>query len=77
MQKDVVIFTSPTCSYCHIAKDYFNEKGIAYTERNVGIDEEARSILRAKKIMGVPAIFIGDDVVIGFDKAKINELLGL
>lgn len=77
MQKKVVIFTSPTCTYCHIAKDYFKEKGIEYTERNIGTDESARAFLREKKIMGVPAIFIEEDVVIGFDQAKINELLGL
>lgn len=77
MEKKVVIFTSPTCTYCHVAKDYFKEKGIEYTERNVGTDESARAELREKKIMGVPAIFIDDEVVIGFDKAKIDELLGL
>ena len=73
--KNVTIYTSSSCSYCHAAKDYFNENNIHYTEKNVSEDPEARKTLIQKKIMGVPAIFIEDEVVVGFDKERINELL--
>ena len=73
--KNVTIYTSSSCSYCHAAKDYFNENNIPYTEKNVSEDPEARKTLIQQKIMGVPAIFIEDEVVVGFDKERINELL--
>ncbi len=75
--KNVVIYTSSTCHFCHQAMDYFVEKNIPYTEKNISTDPEARKFLMSNKIMGVPAIYIDDELVMGFDKAKINSLLGL
>lgn len=57
--------------------DYFKEKNVEFEERNVSTDTKARKELMSKGIMGVPAIFIGEDLVQGFDKKKIDELLGL
>lgn len=74
--KDVVIFSSNTCGYCHHAKAYFNEKGIKYTEKNVSTDPVARQELISNGFMGVPIIYIGDEVVQGFDKKRIEALLG-
>ncbi len=75
--KNVTIYTSSTCSYCHAAKDYFKENNIPYEEKNISEDPEARKVLMKNKIMGVPAIFIEEEIVVGFDKEKINQLLGL
>ena len=75
MDKKVVVFTSDTCGYCHMVKDYFNEINVSYEERNVSTDKEARKELMSKGFMGVPVVYINDDVVQGFDKAKIDELL--
>ena len=74
--KEVTIYSTPTCHFCHMAKDYFNENNIAYTEHNVASDLEQRKVMLDKSgQMGVPVITIGDDLIVGFDQAKIEELL--
>jgi glutaredoxin len=60
-----------------MAKDYLTEKGVAYTEKNVSTDIEARKELMSKGFMGVPVIYVGEEVIQGFNKAKLDELLGL
>ena len=74
--KKVTIYTTPTCVYCKAAKEFFQEKDIAYEEKNVAEDEKARNhMVQASGQMGVPVIEIGEDIVIGFDKTKLSELL--
>ncbi len=74
--KNVTIYSTPVCHFCHMAKDYFNEHGVSYTEHDVASDLEKRSeMIDMTGQMGVPVIRIGDDVVVGFDEAKIAELL--
>ncbi|HSN66308.1 MAG TPA: glutaredoxin family protein [Fusibacter sp.] len=75
--KNVVIYSSNTCGYCTMAKEYFNENNVEYTEKNVSTDLEARKDLMSKGFMGVPVIYVEDEVIQGFDKAKLDELLGL
>lgn len=76
--KQVTIYTTPTCGYCRMAKDFFTEKGVAYSEYNVATDLEKRKEMVEKSgQMGVPVIVVGDDMVIGFDKAKLSSLLGI
>jgi glutaredoxin 3 len=78
MDKNVVIYSTPTCHFCHMAKDYLTEKGIAFTEHNVAEDLEKRQEMMEKSgQMGVPVIMIGDEMLIGFDKPRINQMLGL
>ncbi len=72
---NVVVYTSSTCPYCVSAKDYLKEKGIAYTEKNVQTDKDARKELMAMGHMGVPVLVIDGEEVVGFDKAKIDSLL--
>ncbi len=76
--KNVVIYSTPTCSYCRAAKEFFDENKIAYTEYNVASDAEKRNEMIEKSgQMGVPVIAINDELVIGFDQDKLSELLGL
>jgi len=75
MDKKITIFTSNTCGYCHMAKDYFNENNIAFEERNVSTDADARKELMSQGFMGVPVIYVGDEVIQGFDKGRLEELL--
>jgi len=76
--KKVVIYSTPTCHFCHMAKDYFGEKGVAFEDYNVAEDLEKRQEMMDKSgQMGVPVIFIGEEMIIGFDQAKIDSLLGL
>ena len=77
MSKKVVVFSSNTCGYCTMAKEYLTEKGVSFEERNVSNDIEARKELMSKGFMGVPVIYVEDEVIQGFDKAKLDELLGL
>jgi glutaredoxin len=61
-----------------MAKQFFNEHAIAYTEKDVATDEAARDEMIAKtNQMGVPVILVDDTVVIGFDKGKLSQLLGI
>ncbi len=78
MQKEVTIYSTPTCHFCHMAKDFFKEKNITYTEHDVASDLEQRKIMVDKSgQLGVPVIIIGDELTVGFDQAKISSLLGL
>ena len=75
MQK-VTIYSTPSCYFCHLAKDFFTVNGIVYTEYNVGSDVEKRKEMIEKSgQMGVPVILIGNELIIGFDKPKMVKLL--
>lgn len=74
----VIIYSTPVCHFCHSAKDFFKENGVAYVEYDVATNVEKRQeMLDITGQMGVPVIRIGDDIVIGFDEAKLKELLKL
>ncbi len=73
----VVMYTTPTCGYCHRAKAYFNQKGIRFTEYDVTKSATARNAFKALNGRGVPLIVIGDQRIPGFNKAAINRALGL
>jgi len=76
--KAVSIYTTPTCHFCKEAKTFFNENNVKYNEYDVQSDLEKRKEMMDKSgQMGVPVIFIGDEMVIGFDEDRIKELLGL
>lgn len=71
----VTVYTSSTCPYCTMAKDYLKEKGVEFEEKNVQIDKEARSELMSKGYTGVPVICIGEEEIVGFDKARLDNAL--
>jgi glutaredoxin 3 len=74
----VIIYTTPVCTYCKHAKDFFKENNVSYTEIDVAADTEKRAEMIDKSgQMGVPVIEIGDNIVIGFDQETIEELLGI
>ena len=76
--KNVTIYSTPTCHFCHMAKDFFKENNVAYTEYNVASDlEKRKEMIEKSGQMGVPVIIIDSELTIGFDKAKIAKLLGL
>ncbi|MEK9182240.1 MAG: glutaredoxin domain-containing protein [Patescibacteria group bacterium] len=76
--KKVQIYSTPTCSYCHMAKDFFKKNNVSYEDFNVAADLEKRKEMVEKSgQMGVPVILIEDEIIVGFDKAKISGLLGI
>ena len=72
----IKVYTSSTCPYCVMAKEYLAEKGLEYEEKNVQTDKAARQELMKMGYTGVPVVVIGDEEIVGFDKAKIYEALG-
>ena len=74
----VTIYSTPTCHFCHAAKDFFTENNVAFTDYNVATDLEKRKEMIDKSgQMGVPVITIGDQFVVGFDEPKLRELLAI
>jgi len=77
-QKTVVIYSTPTCHFCHAAKEFFGKHHVEYTDYNVAEDAEKREEMVQKTgQMGVPVIVIGEEVVVGFDEARLRDLLGI
>lgn len=76
--KTVKIYTSPTCQYCKMAKNYFEKHDIDYEEYDVTEDEERKEEMVEKSHqMGVPVIEIGKDIYVGFHRKEIAKKLGL
>ena len=76
--KNVTIYSTPSCHFCRMAKEFFKANNIAYTDYNVAGDPDKRKEMMEKSgQLGVPVIFIGDQMVIGFNKPKISQLLGI
>ena len=76
--KNVTIYSTPSCHFCHAAKEYFKENNIAYTEHDVAADMEQRKQMVEKSgQMGVPVIQIDNDLIVGFNKPVIANLLVL
>ncbi len=80
----VIVYSTTTCPYCKMLKDYLKEKNISYSEKLVDTDEAAREEMMASSggFLGVPFTIIGKDdgskeTVLGFDKGKLNSVLGI
>ena len=74
----IVIYTTPWCSYCKMAKEYFKSKGLTWEEYDVMSDIPKREeMVKKSGQLGVPVIEIDGKMVIGFDRPKINEYLGV
>ena len=78
MDKNITIYSTPTCHFCHMTKEFLTEKGIPFTDYDVAHDMEKRQEMIEKSGQrGVPVIFIGDEMIIGFDKERIASVLGI
>jgi glutaredoxin-like YruB-family protein len=78
MDKKVIIYSTPTCHFCEMSKEFFKEHGVTYTEYNVASDLEKRQeMIHKSGQMGVPVIYVGDDLLVGFDRERLGELLGV
>ncbi len=74
----VKIYSTPTCSYCTMAKGFLLENNIEFTEYDVAEDEKARKEMVEKSgQMGVPVIDIDGKIIIGFDQEAMKEALGI
>jgi glutaredoxin 3 len=76
--KKVSIYSTPTCTYCKMAKDLFSANNVAFEEFNVASDLQKRQEMVQKSgQMGVPVITIDDEVIIGFDRSRLTKTLGI
>ena len=76
--KKVEIYSTPTCHFCHKAKDFFKENNIAYTEYDVASNlEKRKEMVNLTSQIGVPVIVIDGDWAIGFNKTEVARKLGL
>ncbi len=76
--KNVTIYSTPNCTYCKMTKDFFKEHNVAYTEYDVASDATKRAeMLDRSGQMGVPVTIIDNDIIIGFDKENLSNLLGI
>jgi glutaredoxin-like YruB-family protein len=77
-RKNVVVYTTPTCSWCTTVKRHLQENGIQYREVNVAADQKAaEEMVRKSGQQGVPQTEINGQIIVGFDKTRINSLLGI
>jgi len=76
--KNIIIYSTPTCHYCNMTKDFFKAHNINYTEYNVAIDMDKRKEMIDKSgQMGVPVIDVDGKVMVGFDEAELAHLTGV
>jgi len=72
------IYSTPTCPYCHMVKDYLKGKGIEFNDYNVAEDQsKAQEMVEKSGQMGIPVIEIDNNIIVGFDKPEIDRLLNL
>lgn len=72
----VTVYSSPTCAFCHMAMDYFKQKGVEYVEKDISMDQDALRFVLEKIGQAVtPIITIGDRIIVGFDRPRIDAAL--
>lgn len=74
----VIVFSTPTCTYCNRAKHYFRQQGVRFRDVDVSKDPAAaRDMVRRSGQQGVPVIDINGKIIVGFNKPEIDKLLEL
>ncbi|MCH7882852.1 glutaredoxin family protein [Patescibacteria group bacterium] len=75
---NVTIYTTPTCVYCKMTKEFLKENNVEYTEKDVSTDAAARDeMIKKSGQMGVPVTDVDGNLVVGFDKEKLTQLIGI
>jgi len=76
--KQVTIYSTPTCHFCHAAKDFFTANNVKFTDYNVATDlEKRKEMIQKSGQMGVPVIYVGEQLVVGFDEGRLRELIAV
>ena len=74
--KKVVVYSTPSCPWCHRAKEYLSQKGIPYVDYDVAQDrDKAREMVEKSNQMGVPVITVDGEVIVGFNQTLLDRLL--
>ncbi len=76
--KNITIYSTPTCHYCILAKEFFDANKVVYTSYDVASDLDKRKEMISKSgQMGVPVIDIEGQIIVGFNEEKIKSILGI
>lgn len=73
----VIMYTTPTCGYCKVAKAFFKDHNVEFSEKDVTVDMQAREEFMKLGEQGVPVFMIDGQKIVGFDKVKLSQLLGI
>ena len=76
--KNITIYSTPTCHYCHLAKDFLNANKVKFTDYNVATDlEKRREMIDKTGQMGVPVIDVDGEIMVGFEESRLAQLVGI
>ena len=72
----VTVYSATWCAFCHAAKDYFDKKGVTYTDKDIESNPAfAQESVDKSGQRGIPVIQIGNEIIVGFDRPKIDAAL--
>jgi glutaredoxin 3 len=75
-EHNVIVYSTPTCPYCVMAKEYFKQNNVAFTDKNVAVDRAAaQEMIMKSGQMGVPVIDIDGTIMVGFQPNEFQNLL--
>ncbi len=75
-EQNIIVYSTPTCPYCHQAKSYLSQKGVTFTDKDVAADLPAREeMVKKSGQLGVPVIDVNGQIIVGFNRPKLDELL--
>ena len=72
---ETIIYTSPSCGWCHKLKEFLDQNKIKYTEKDVSDQENAKEMIDKSKQTGTPTTIIDNQIIVGFDEEKLKEAL--
>ena len=73
----IILYTAPGCPWCHVAKNFLDEHRIEYIEKDVSNPDYATELIQKTGQTSIPVLDIDGQIVRGFDKEKIQELLNI
>jgi glutaredoxin-like protein NrdH len=73
--KEIVVYSTPLCAPCEQLKRYLREKGVDFSVVDIMMDEEAGAMLESRGIRSSPALSVDGEFAVGFDPARIDQLL--
>ena len=76
--KSAKIYTTPTCVYCKMTKEFFKKNNVTYQELDVANDDAAREeMIQKSHQMGVPVVDVEGEIIVGFDRVELERALGI
>ncbi|HEY1064186.1 MAG TPA: glutaredoxin domain-containing protein [Candidatus Saccharimonadales bacterium] len=76
-EANIIVYTATWCAFCHAAKDYFDKLGVKYEDRDVESDPKyAMESVTKSGQRGIPVIDIDGEIIVGFDRNRIDAALG-